>query len=237
MMFFSGARRFGVVVAGVLGRAVLWVAAVALACGIAAPAAFATSESQLARDLNGMWAFVIQAPVSQNPFTSTNNRCVHLAPQLLAPMQAFAPPGVSSSCTVKQGTRVFISELSTECSTAEPPPFHGNNPAQLRACDHSNLFGPNGHFFTHRVTFDGQNVPLTLVTAPPQQVNVPADNILGPPTPPAQQATSVAEGWLAVLHPMTPGIHQIVIHFGGTFLGKPGEEVNHITIIVKRRRH
>jgi hypothetical protein len=216
-----------------MGRVFRVLAVVGLVAGLAAPAASAASNKQLAKDLNGMWAFVIQTPTPQNPFTSTNNRCVHLAPQLLAPMQAFAPPGVSSACTVKPGTRVFISELSGECSTAEPPPFHGNNPAQLRACDHSNFFGPNGHFFTHRVTLDGQNVPLTLVTAPPQQVNVPADNILGPPTPPAQEATSVAEGWLAVLHPMTPGTHQIVIHFGGTFLGAPAEEVNHITIIVK----
>lgn len=204
-----------------------------IALGIAAPAAAATSQHQLEKDLNGMWAFVIQTPVPQNPFTSTNNRCVHLAPELLAPMQAFAPPGVSSTCTVKPGTRVFISELSAECSTAEAPPFHGSNPDQLRACVRSVLLGPVGNFFTHRVTVDGENVPLTFVTAPPQQVNVPADNILGPPTPPAQQATSVAEGWLAVLNPMTPGTHQIVIYFGGTFLGAPLEEVNHITIIVK----
>ncbi len=205
----------------------------AIALGIAAPAAFGASQHQLAKDLNGTWAFVIQTPVPQNPFTSTNNRCVHLAPQLLAPMQAFAPPGVSSTCTVKPGTRVFISELSAECSTAEPPPFHGDNPEQLRACIRSVLLGPGGNFFIHRVTLDGQNVPLTLVTAPPQQVNVPADNFLGPPTPPAQQATSVAEGWLAVLRPMTPGTHEIVIHFGGTFGGSPLEEINHITIIVK----
>jgi hypothetical protein len=207
------------------------VAAVAL--GIATPAASAASRHELAKDLNGMWACVIQTPVPENPFTSTHNRCVHLASQLLAPMQAFAPPGVSSTCTVKPGTRVFISELSAECSTAEAPPFHGDNPDQLRACVRSVLLGPVGNFFTHRVTLDGGNVPLTFVTAPPQQVNVPADNILGPPTPPAQQATSVAAGWLAVLHPMTPGTHQIEIHFGGTLLGSLLEEVNHLTIIVK----
>lgn len=215
-----------------LARALV-IAAVAL--GIAAPAASAASQHQLAKDLNGMWAFVMQTPVPQNPFTSTNNRCVHLAPQLLAPMQAFAPPGVSSTCTVKPGTRVFISELSAECSTAEAPPFHGNNPVQLRECVRSVLLGPVGNFFTHRVTVDDKDVPLTFVTAPPQQVNLPADNVLGPPTPPAQEATSVAAGWLAVLHPMRPGTHQIVIHFGGTLFGSLLEEVSHITIIVKPR--
>ena len=50
----------------------------AIALGIAAPAAFGASQHQLAKDLNGTWAFVIQTPVPQNPFTSTNNRCVHL---------------------------------------------------------------------------------------------------------------------------------------------------------------
>lgn len=230
MMVFSGAHRFGALMAGMRGRTTLSVAAVALACGIAAPAASATSKRQLAKDLNGMWAFVIQTPTPQNPFTSTNNRCVHLAPQLLAPMQAFAPPGVSSTCTVKPGTRVFISELSAECSTAEPPPFHGDNPAELRACSRSVLLGPVANFLTHRLTLDGANVPLTFVQAPPQPVRVPPDNILGVP---AQKALSDAAGWLAILHPMTPGTHHVVIHFGGTFLGSLMEEVNHITIIVK----
>jgi hypothetical protein len=231
MMFFNRGRRFDGFVAGMRGRTALSVAAVALACGIAAPAASATSRRQLAKDLNGMWAFVIQTPTPQNPFTSTNNRCVHLAPQLLAPMQAFAPPGVSSTCTVKPGTRVFISELSAECSTAEPPPFHGDNPAELRACSRSVLLGPVANFFTHRLTLDGANVPLTFVQAPPQPVAVPSDNILGVPGP--QKALSDAAGWLAILHPMTPGTHHVVIHFGGTFLGSLLEEVNHITIIVK----
>lgn len=232
MMFFTGARRFGALLVGMRGRTALVVAAVALACWTAAPAALATSKRQLAKDLNGMWAFVIKTPTPQNPFTSTNNRCVHLAPQLLAPMQAFAPPGVSSTCTVKPGTRVFISELSAECSTAEPPPFHGDTPAELRACSRSVLVGPVGDFFVHRLTLDGARVPLTFVQAPPQPVRVPSDNILGVPGP--QKAFSAAAGWLAILHPMTPGTHHVVIHFGGTLEGTPlGVEINHITIIVK----
>jgi hypothetical protein len=212
-----------------MGRIFRVFVVLALVAGVAAPASSAASKKQLAKDLNGMWAFVIQTPTPQNPFTSTNNRCVHLAPQLLAPMQAFAPPGVSSTCTVKPGTRVFVSELSAECSTAEPPPFHGNNPAQLRRCVRKDLLGPVGDFFTHRVTLDGANVPLTFIQAPPQPVTVPSDNILGVP---GQKALSDAAGWLAILHPMTPGTHHIVIHFGGTFQGSLLEEVNHITIQV-----
>ena len=115
-------------------------------------------------------------------------------------------PSGNCATDVKPGTRVFISELSVECSSAEPFPFHGTTPAQLATCVRKDTFGPNIDLTIHRVMLDGQNVPLRFVLAPAQHVNVPADNILGP-TIPAQQATSVAEGWLAVLHPMTPGTH------------------------------
>jgi hypothetical protein len=180
--------------------------------------------------LNGFWSFVIQTPTPENPFATTNNQCHQLGRQYLAPLQPFAPPGVSTTCVVKPGTRVFIGEMSAECSTAELPPFHGNNPAELAACLHDVLLGPVGDFFTHQMTLDGQPVPTTLVLAPPQHVTVPSDNILGVP---GQEATSRAMGWVAILHPMTPGTHQVVIHFGGTFQGGPLEEINNITIIVK----
>src|SRR5207248_8083500 len=116
--------------------------AAALVFGIAAPAASAASQRHLSQDLEGFWTYVLQTPAPQNPFTSDNNRCHYLGKQLLAPLQPFAP--TSTTCTVKPGTRVFIGEMSAECSTAEAPPFHGNNPAELRACVHSLFFGPVG---------------------------------------------------------------------------------------------
>ena len=230
LMFFGGERRFGALVEGARRRAALSVAAVALAGGIAAPAAGATSRSQLGQDLKGFWTYVLQTPAPQNPFTTTNNRCHQLGKQVLAPLQPFAPPGVSTTCTVKPGTRVFIGEMSSECSTAEPPPFHGNRPAELRACVRSVLLGPVGTFNHHRLTLDGRRVPLTLVQTPLMRVKLPPDNVLGVP---AQRARSVGMGWVALLHPMTPGVHHVAFTFGGTFQGTPLLEHSTVKIIVE----
>src|SRR5947209_1771386 len=194
------------------GRGALLAVVLAVACQAATPGALARSDGQLANDLNAVWSYVIQTPTSQNPFATTNNRCHPLGQQLLAPIQPFAPPSTSTTCTVKPGTSVFISELSAECSTAEPSPFHGDDPAALRACSRSVLLGPVGDFSTHQLTLDGAAVPLKFIQAAPQAVTVPTDNVLGVT---GQEALSDAAGWLAILHPMTPGTHSIVIHFGG----------------------
>lgn len=207
---------------------VLVVAAVAL--GVAAPAASATSQRQLAQDLEGFWTYVLQTPAPQNPFTSDNNRCHQLGQQVLAPLLPFAPASVT--CPVKPGTRVFIGEMSAECSTAEAPPFHGDNEAELRACVQSVLLGPVGNFNVHTLVVDGRTVPVTLVQTPLMSVNLPPDNMLGVP---AQQALSVAMGWVALLHPMTPGIHHVTYTFSGTFQGSPIGVTNEITIIVNPR--
>lgn len=203
---------------------------VAFVLGIAAPAASASSQRRLAHDLAGFWTYVLQTPAPQNPFTSDNNRCHQLGDQLLAPLQPFAPPGVATTCTVKPGTSVFVGEMSAECSTAEAPPFHGNNPAQLRECIRSVLLGPAGSFNHHELTLDGNRVPVTLVQTPLMRVNIPPDNMLGVPP---QEALSVGMGWVALLHPMTPGVHHLAFTFGGTFQGVPLLEHSTIEIIVK----
>ena len=208
-----------------LARALV-VAAVAL--GVAAPAASATSQTGLAHDLEGFWTYVLQTPTPENPFTSDNNQCHPLGQEELAPLQPFAPS--STTCTVKPGTSVFIGEMSAECSTAEAPPFHGDNEAELRACVRNDLSGDVGNFNVHTLVVDGRTVPVTVVETPLMTVDLPPDNMLGVP---AQQALSVARGWVALLHPLTPGVHQLAYTFSGMFQGAPIGESNEITIIVK----
>jgi len=200
----------------------------ALVLGIVAQAASATSQRNLSQALAGFWTFALQTPTPQNPFTSDNNRCHYLGNQLLAPMQPFAP--TSTTCTVKPGTRVFVGEMSAECSTAEPPPFHGNNPAELRACVRSVFFGPVGFVTAHTLVLDGRTVPVTFLQTPLMSVTLPPDNMFGVPP---QDALSVGMGWVALLHPMTPGVHHVIFTFNITFQGSPIGETNDITIIVK----
>ena len=69
---------------------------------------------------------------------------------------------------------------------------------------------------TRTLTVDGEPVPLTLVDTPLLTVDLPEDNILGVPP---QQALSVGAGFVALLPPLPPGTHELVITGTGTFLG------------------
>jgi hypothetical protein len=59
------------------------------------------------------------------------------------------------------------------------------------------------------VTLDGKSVPMTLVETPLLNIVLPADNIFGQPA--GTKGLSVGRGWVALLHPLTPGEHTIVI--------------------------
>jgi hypothetical protein len=122
---------------------------------------------------------------------------------------------------------VFIGEISAECSTAEAPPFHGADPAGLRACVDSLFLGPAGIITAHSLVLDGTSVPVTLVQTPLMSVSLPSDNMLGVP---AQHALSVGMGWVALLRPMTPGVHHVTFTFDITLEGTPLGETNNITI-------
>ncbi len=58
------------------------------------------------------------------------------------------------------------------------------------------------------MTLDGQPVSLTEVTTEVTPVLLPEDNVFGSPDREGQFA---AHGWVALLHPLTPGTHVIEI--------------------------
>ena len=76
------------------------------------------------------------------------------------------------------------------------------------------------------VTVDGQSVPVTEVETQLLHIVLPADNIFDLPA--GTTGLSVAHGWVALLHPLTPGTHTIVIHRADspdittTIIVKPG---------------
>jgi hypothetical protein len=198
---------------------VLLVAIFALA--LAASPAAAVPGKKLGDTLGGMWKSVLETPTSQNPFGGGGPLCVDLG-GVVAP---FGAPGTGSiTCTVKPGTKVLIAAWSAECSTLEGPPFHGDDEASLRACA--------------RAVNDGKRVPVTEVTSGLLHLNLPADNIFGVPagtgSPPY---LSVADGWVALSHPLTPGTHTIMLSVVGEFPpGTPLAVSNTTTIIVKPGR-
>ncbi len=206
-------------------RLALYVGLAAMSLLFASPTS-AIGQPQLRQGLAGFWTYVLQTPASQNPFTTDNNRCLELGREALAPLLPFAP--ATTTCTVKTGTRVFVGEMSAECSTAESPPFHGSTEAQLRECVRNVL----ADFSEHKLVVDDRTVPVRDVETRVLAVKLPPDNMLGVPT---QEALSVARGWVALLPPMTPGTHRLTYTFAGSLLGQHLAVTNHITIIVTPR--
>lgn len=177
--------------------AVLWLAAVTL--GLAVPAASAVPVKKLDANLAAVWTTVLETPSDQNPFGKGGAAfgCLNLS-GTVAP---FGPSGIGS-CTVKPGTKIFVIASSVECSTFEK---NGTTEAQLRNCARQTdvQVAPS-------VTVDGKSVPVSEVETRLLHIVLPENNIFGQPA--GTTGLSVGHGWVALLHPLTPGTHTIVIH-------------------------
>ena len=171
---------------------------------VAAPAASAVSVKKLERNLGAVWTTVLETPSAQNPFGTGGSAfaCLNIGGRTVAP---FAPVSVES-CTVKPGTKIFVAASSVECSTFEG---NGTTEDELRACARQSdvQVAPT-------VTVDGKVVPVAEVETRLLNIVLPADNIFGLPAGTA--GLSVAHGWVALLHPLTPGTHAIVIRNGAS---------------------
>ncbi len=170
----------------------------AIALFAVAPAASAVPTRKLDAHLAALWTTVLETPSAQNPFGTGGPAfaCFDLG-RTVAP---FGPRGVES-CTVKPGTKVFVAAASFECSTFEG---NGTTEAELRACARE-----SDADVAPTVTVDGKTVPVAEVETPLLNIVLPADNIFDQPA--GTQGLSVGHGWVALLHPLTPGTHTIVI--------------------------
>lgn len=211
---------------------VLVVALVTL--GVAAPSAAAVPHEKLGSTLGAMWKKILETPTPQNPFGGGSTLCVDLG-GVVAPFSAGA---ASITCTVKPGTRIFVAAWSAECSTLEGSPFFGSDRATLRACARA----VNDGITAVSVTLDGKPVGPTRVSSPLQRLNLPSDNIFGADSgscctqPGGLPYLFVANGWVALLHPLRPGTHTITIDVAGAFPDETFPIHNTTTIIVKPGR-
>ena len=84
----------------------------------------------------------------------------------------------------------------------------------------------------------GRIIPLSRVTSRLLRIDLPAENILGVRGP--QTGLSVADGFVALLHPPTPGTHKVAIRTvfpKGNVLHPEGTMIaNTTTIIVEPGR-
>jgi hypothetical protein len=118
---------------------------------------------------------------------------------------------------VKPGTKIFVAASSFECSTFEGPQ---TTEAALRDCARQvdEQLAPT-------VTVDGNSVPVAEVETQLLSIVLPAANVFELPA--GTQGLSVGHGWVTLLHPLTPGMHAIVMRLSAStittaILVKPG---------------
>jgi hypothetical protein len=188
-----------------LSRLTRIVLLVAVALCLGAPAAGAVPAKKLDNNLAALWRTALETPSAANPFDP--NGPAFACFDVGGTVAPFGPNG-AESCTVKPGTKIFIAS-TVECST-----FEGIGPTDdaLRACARDPRPSPpnlNPPLLQPTVTLDGVSVPVTLVETPALTIVLPEDNIFGQPE--GTQGLSVGRGWVALLHPLTPGTHEIKI--------------------------
>jgi hypothetical protein len=152
------------------------------------------------------WYRVLSLPAADNPWFGNGERCVTLGHHRMVLLAiGNGPP---QTCTVKQGTAVFVIGIMTFCDNVEPPPFFGADEAAQRDCAWALL---RGDVRSIRLTVDDGkavdlHVPRYASCSPQRRVRLLADNILGVPP---QPATFTACGWVAWLTDLPPGRHAL----------------------------
>ena len=136
---------------------------------------------------------------------------------------------VTRSCTVPAGKSILVPLINNECSTIEG---NGSTPAELRACNARIV----KDFTGLSLTIDGVHVRDLFnfrVLSRPFRFNAAAGNVFGVP---AGRSLSVADGYWALIGPLSPGAH--TVSFGGSY--PPGDFTTfatyHLTVTSCRTR-
>jgi hypothetical protein len=200
-------------------RALIVVAAILGIMFVQVAPASASTSKKLVSNLTEMWTTILETPSAQNPFGTGGKdfACIDLGGHTVAPFAG----GTAFTCTVTSGTKLFVAGISTECSdipgdTHPDPPFTEERLRQCAVSADGDAPPP--------LTLDGSSVTLTSVETPLMNVVLPEGNVFDP-VPGGTEGRSVAHGWVALLSPLTPGTHTIVI-------GDPSAPLNTTTIVV-----
>ncbi len=150
------------------------------------------------------WEWTLSQPIGANPGQDVTGATCGLeqeGPVFFLPRN-FAP------CRVPMNTLILVPIVGTECSTVEPPPYHGMNEQELRTCASRDV----NRYTNITVRIDGQPVPDAAAfrrESPAFTVTLPEHNVLGVP---AGDAEVVSDGYQMLLAPLPLGTHHIVVH-------------------------
>jgi hypothetical protein len=127
---------------------------------------------------------------------------------------------VKVTCTIPDSKAIFLTVLTSECSSIEGPPFNGSNPQELRQCNGAvtDPLDPNTLTLTVNGTPIVSNLRRFRVQTPFFEfIMPPEDNLFNQPG--VTSAGSELDGYFVILKPLRPG--KYIIHFGGAFTAGP----------------
>lgn len=153
-----------------------------------------------ATDLVTAWAEWGFASATDNP--NVNPRCEQSS---LNPKIWFLPVSFGGTtevtCNIPSGAFLVMFAGGTECSQAEPEPWHGDDAADLASCVDETL----APLTYAEVTVDGRTSNhLEAYIAASRAYMLPADNLLSP-----DPTLSMTKGYFLVVHPMSRGTHTL----------------------------
>lgn len=154
------------------------------------------------RLLTQRWEQLLSLSADANPLAGAGDGCLRLGrhSHVLSPV---APAG-SITCTVPQGTKLFLVAASSTCDDVEPPPFYAVGKAAQRACARE----VDQVIEAARFTLDGETTDMRSsryeVFSRQATVMLPEANIVGVQP---QPMTFTAHGWTALVPALSPGEH------------------------------
>ena len=150
------------------------------------------------------WQWTMQFPIGHNPGQDpTGATC-----GARQTGQVFFLPHNLPPCTVPDNVVIFVSLVGTECSTADAPPFYGEDAADLRSC----AVADTDRYAVVTAQIDGvpvANIDQLRAVTPSFTLDLPSNNILGADPGNAQ---AIADGYQMMVAPLSPGEHEIVVH-------------------------
>lgn len=156
-------------------------------------------------------AWALGGPVEANPLLLDACGPSPLDPKLWFGPEAIPGGATEGACQIPAGAMLAISPFFMECSSVEPPPWHGETEAELRSCVET-AFGLRRSV---TVILDGR--PLTGLDAwvvTTRLDTLPAGGLLGP-----DPALTMDRGVFLVLAPQTPGLHTLAAAWTADELG------------------
>ncbi len=165
------------------------------------------------------WIYAITTPLDVSPFGYGTDGTLGQSGPVWFLGGTFTGVNTTREITVPAGTALFFPVMDVECSTIETAAsgFHGNNPAELRACAAGwadrQVAGEFGALFC---TLDGvalKNVTQYRFATPLMHFILPAsaanNNIFGMPVADGQEVYSVGDGVYILLQPLSVGVHTL----------------------------